>query len=194
MSDLISRSEVNDVIDELEVYTCGRLNTMKVEVSVLQLQRFINKLKNIPIAYSVDKVVEELEERADFLKDCTKYGNKNAKQQAESYSTMMMYEVADLVDDLIEIVKHGGVGTETETIRDKAVKWNNNSSKRVPYDFIDYVEGKREIGVSEEVCEWKFDDDNLITSCGDYFNLYDNCTEKFKYCPRCGKKIEIVGD
>ena len=29
MSDLISRSEVNDVIDELEVYTCGRPNTMK---------------------------------------------------------------------------------------------------------------------------------------------------------------------
>lgn len=60
MSDLISRSDVNDVIDELEVYTCGRPNTMKVEVSVLQLQRFINKLKNIPTAYSVDKVVEEL--------------------------------------------------------------------------------------------------------------------------------------
>ena len=112
MSDLISRSEVNDVIDKLEVYTCGRLNTMKVEVSVLQLQRFINKLKNIPTAYSVDKVVEELEERADFLKDCTKYGNKNAKQQAESYNTMMMYEVADLVDDLIEIVKNGGVSDD----------------------------------------------------------------------------------
>ena len=112
MSDLISRSEVNDVIDELEVYACGRLNTMKVEVSVLQLQRFINKLKNIPTAYSVDKVVEELEERADFLKDCTKSGNKNAKQQAESYNTMMMYEVADLVDDLIEIVKKGGVSDD----------------------------------------------------------------------------------
>ena len=61
MSDLISRSEVNDVIDELEVYTCGRPNTMKVEVSVLQLQRLINKLKNIPTAYNVDKVVKELD-------------------------------------------------------------------------------------------------------------------------------------
>ena len=65
MSDLISRSEVNDVIDELEVYTCGRPNTMKVEVSVLQLQRFINKLKNIPTAYDIDKVIEELEKLAD---------------------------------------------------------------------------------------------------------------------------------
>ena len=61
MSDLISRSEVNDVIDEFEVYTSGRPNTMKVEVSVLQLQRFINKLKNIPTAYDVDKVVQQLE-------------------------------------------------------------------------------------------------------------------------------------
>ena len=60
MSDLISRSEVNDVIDELEVYTSGRPNTMKVEISVLQLQRFINKLKNIPTAYDIDKVVAEL--------------------------------------------------------------------------------------------------------------------------------------
>ena len=69
-------------------------------------------IDNIPTAYSVDKVVEELEERTDFLKDCTKYGNKNAKQQAKSYSTMMMYEVADLVDDLLEIVKQGGVSDD----------------------------------------------------------------------------------
>ena len=47
-------------------------------------------------------------------------------------------------------------------------------------------------GASGEMCEWKLDDDNLITSCGDYFNLYDNCTEKFKYCPRCGRKIKVV--
>lgn len=63
-------------------------------------------------AYDIGKVVKELEERTDFLKNCTKYGNKNAKQQAESYSTMMMYEIADLVDDLIEIVKHGGVSDD----------------------------------------------------------------------------------
>ena len=63
-------------------------------------------------AYDIDNVVEELEERTGFLKDCTKYGNKNAEQQAESYSTMMMYEVADLVDDLIEIVKQGCVSDD----------------------------------------------------------------------------------
>ena len=52
-----------------------------------------------------EKIIEKLEERTSFLSDCTKYGNNNAEQQEKSYSTMMMYEVADLVDDLIEIVK-----------------------------------------------------------------------------------------
>lgn len=50
-------------------------------------------------------IVEKLEEKTEFLKDCTKYGNENAEQQEKSYSTMMMYEVAGLVDDLIDIVK-----------------------------------------------------------------------------------------
>ena len=60
-------------------------------------------------AYDPDKVVEQLEERTTFLKECTKYGNKDAEQQEKSYATMMMYEVASLVDDLLEIVKGGGV-------------------------------------------------------------------------------------
>ena len=46
--------------------------------------------------------------------------------------------------------------------------------------------------LSDNVCEWKLDGDNLTTGCGDYFNLYDNCTGKFKYCPICGKKIKAV--
>lgn len=92
MSDLISRSEVNDVIDELEVYTSGRPNTMKVEISVLQLQRFINKLKNIPTAYDVDEVVEQLEI----------YSNKD---EAEQLGTIPVVELKDA----FKIVKGGGI-------------------------------------------------------------------------------------
>jgi len=36
------------------------------------------------------------------LADATKYGNKNAKQQENSYSTVMKYEIAQCVDDLVE--------------------------------------------------------------------------------------------
>ena len=100
MNDLISRSKVISVLEQLEEHSL----TGKMDIS-----NAIYLLNNTQTAYDIDKVVEELEERTDFLKDCTKYGNKNAKQQDKSYSAMMMYEVADLVDDLIEIVKHGGV-------------------------------------------------------------------------------------
>ena len=102
MSDLISRSEVNDVIDELEVYTCGKPNTMKVEVSVLQLKRFINKLKNIQNAYSVDKVVEELQE---FL---INYG---------------VPEKSNVHQRIIKIVKQGGVA-------DDVCEWKQTSTAK----------------------------------------------------------------
>ena len=98
MSDLISRSEVNDVIDELEVYTIGRPNTTKVEISVLQLQRFINKLKSIPTAYDVDKVVEQLE------------AEKNPFYREDG--SLMCNRPNIRIDKAIEIVKAGGTVNE----------------------------------------------------------------------------------
>ena len=105
MSDLISREKIRDYI-KVEINPYGKPFEGTAYELGLKIMRYIDAMDS---DYDVGKVVEKLEERTDFLKDCTKYGNKNAKQQAESYSTMMMYEVADLVDDLIEIVKNGGV-------------------------------------------------------------------------------------
>ena len=31
--------------------------------------------------------------------NATKYGNENAEQQSKSYSTLMLYEIADIVED-----------------------------------------------------------------------------------------------
>ena len=114
MSDLISRSEVNDVIDELEVYTCGRPNTMKVEISVLQLQRLINKLKNIPTAYDVDKVVEEiktLKEEALGEYNMGEYNldNNIGNSISENYRKDMNEGRCFAYDDAIEIVKQGEI-------------------------------------------------------------------------------------
>lgn len=105
MSDLISRRALIKHFEAIQ---------QEENVVGLVFVAAIDEIKEQPTAYDVDKVVEELKERTDFLKDCTKYGNKNAKQQTESYSTMMMYEVAGLVDDLIEIVKQGGVRKDVE--------------------------------------------------------------------------------
>ena len=77
-----------------------------------------------------ENILEKLEERTSFLSDCMKYGNKDAEQQNKSYSTMMMYEVADLVDDLIEIVKQ------------EAEKCNNGwipCSERLPEESGTYI-------------------------------------------------------
>ena len=122
MNDLISRSMYESkLLKALDVlnkeYREAMLNedddlilAIKNQQSAFMLA--LRLLDNEPTAYDIDKVATELEERTDFLKDCTKYGNKNAKQQEKSYGTMMMYEVADLVDDLIEIVKQGGVSDD----------------------------------------------------------------------------------
>lgn len=79
------------------------------DMDCLDFLRAASVIDAQPTAYDPDKVVGQLESRTAFLEDCTKYGNKTAEQRAKSYDTMMMYEVKDLVDDLIEIVKGGGV-------------------------------------------------------------------------------------
>ena len=79
------------------------------DMEELTHEEFEKLVNEQPTAFDTEKVVEQLEEKTDFLKDCTKYGNKDAEQQEKSYSTMMMYEIADLVEDLIDIVKKGWV-------------------------------------------------------------------------------------
>ena len=122
MSDLISRSEVNDVIDELEVYTCGRPNTMKVEVYVLQLQRFINKLKNIRDKFSsdindvqkeyIDTVVQELELKIDAVDnlinaiECFKVYSNSTGTSYASQANELMYEATMYQHERDEIVNN----------------------------------------------------------------------------------------
>jgi hypothetical protein len=85
------------------------------DMDCLDFLRIASVIDKQPTAYDPDKVVEQLEEHTAFLKDCTKYGNKTTDQQSKSYDTMMMYEVKDLVDDLLEIVKAGGVDAKTDS-------------------------------------------------------------------------------
>ena len=39
------------------------------------------------------------------LENATKYGNKNAEQQDNSYGTLMRYEIANCVDDFMDSVE-----------------------------------------------------------------------------------------
>ena len=57
------------------------------------------------------------------LKDATKYGNKDAEQQAHSYNTMMLYEIADMID-----------GAPTAYDTDKVVEQSNDKFRVVRTD------------------------------------------------------------
>ena len=69
------------------------------------------------------------------LKDATKYGNRDAKQQEHSYDTMYMYEIADMIEEAptIEAVpvvhckecKYWGVGHAFESENVKCCRCGN---------------------------------------------------------------------
>ena len=173
MSDLISRKKICDYIKG-EINPYGKPFEGTAYELGLKIMRYIDAMDS---DYDVEKVVEELKTDSSVKL----YGSGNSDN----------YLIP--VKRAIEIVKHGSVETETETIRDKAVKWNNNSSKRVPYEFIDYVEGKREIGVSDNVCEWKSTSDGEFIQNPHTKRLYSNePSMKNVYCNTCGKKIKVV--
>ena len=88
------------------------------------LQNYIDEMSSIDdnelIADARAKAIDEFMEvvKATYHNFCgfdlermTKYGNEDASQQNQSYSTMMMYEIAGEFDDLIdalEQLKEGG--------------------------------------------------------------------------------------
>ena len=95
MSDLISRSELLEEIKSLSIVLNGKqIFSDDAKDTVL---RIINEQ---PTAYSVDKVVEELE-RIRAKKTCNK----------EKCDTKEICRIC-VVDDAIEIVKQGGVSDD----------------------------------------------------------------------------------
>ena len=184
MSDLISRKKIRDYIKG-EINTYGKPFEGTAYELGLKIMRYIDAMDS---DYDVGKVVEKLEEIKGSA--CDGKSCSECEYTSDCLEGEQSEKVA--IDKAIEIVKQGGVETETETIRDKAVKWNNNSSKRVPYEFIDYVEGKRELCVSDDVCEWKVKSNYYVTECSHDTDVMYGLKQDFKFCPYCGKKIKVV--
>ena len=90
MSDLISRSKAISVLKQLEEHSLSG----KMDIS-----NAIYLLENQPTAYSIDKVIEELEENASRFtkKYVTPYGNNGYKDTR-----------AISIHKAIEIIKQGG--------------------------------------------------------------------------------------
>lgn len=84
-------------------------DTANTELSKMITSIVVGLMDSEPTAYNVDKVLEQIENLTSYYKDCTKYCNKDAEQQKISYGTTLNYEVASYFDDILEIVKRGGV-------------------------------------------------------------------------------------
>ena len=115
MSDLISRSELLKEIKSLSIVLNGKqIFSDDAKDTIL---RIINEQ---PTAYSVDKVVEELEEAKHeiFLSD----------DDLEYYQNG--------IDDAIEIVKQGGVSDDVceYKIKDKVI-YDSCNNKQIASDF-----------------------------------------------------------
>ena len=95
MSDSISRNEVIKLVNQFVFGLCKEQND--------EVRKTFNKyIEKMPTAYSVEKVVEKLEEiRAK--KTCNK----------EKCDTKEICRIC-VVDDAIEIVKKGGVGKDVD--------------------------------------------------------------------------------
>ena len=137
MSDLISRKKVIDILEKEKNLRCG----YDADIAIFSIEKGI---KEMPTAYSVDKVIKELESFAKLAED--RWANGTSKHAYQEHKCWVK---------AIEIVKNGGV--------------------------------------SDDVCEWKKSKDYPF----DWNVGCDGCEVNHKqgdYCPRCGKKIKIVGD
>ena len=169
MSDLISRSKVISVLEQLEEHSL----TGKMDIS-----NAIYLLNNAPTAYDIDKVVEELEEAKHeiclFDDDLEHYQNG--------------------IDDAIEIVKQVGGNNR----KDCEYRHDNGNCLKVG-GFCTAVDNKhceklKQGGVADDVCEWKVKSNYYVTKCSHDTDIMYGLKQDFKFCPYCSKKIKIVGD
>ena len=95
MSDLISKSAVIDVLKETGIIQDNDLGHLVVD-----------EIERIPTAYNVDKVVEELEEKA---KDRRNRAYMIPNAEVNIFAQYLLGMSVVLEDVAIEIVKGGGV-------------------------------------------------------------------------------------
>lgn len=100
MGDLISRKQaIQRMIEEIEV-------TQKDFIHINEIKRLlqdVDAIEAVPIDEILRVVKETYHNFSGYdLEHMTKYGNETAEQQHQSYSSLMMYEIAGEFDDLID--------------------------------------------------------------------------------------------
>ena len=114
----------------------------------------------------------------------------------------MYYERQVLIDRIESQPTAYDVGKVVEQLEEIRVKKTCNKEKCDTKELCricvvdDAIEIVKQVGVSDDVCEWiKYDYRTICPKNHDannpYWRIPDN-TDKLKYCPYCGKKIKVV--
>ena len=120
------------------------------------------------------------------LKDATKYGNRDAEQQNHSYSTMMLYEVADMIDDAptIEAVPlDGAYIKQIRWERDIALEQLADIGCELGRDMTDIKEKLEAVPVHGEWLHHERPNSiwAICSACNHPLGAFS-----YKFCPMCG--------
>lgn len=110
------------------------------------------------------------------LTECAKYGNKTKEQAARSYGTLMMYEIADVIEDApaadVAPVVHG---TPVLRYRPERHEWYEATGLNMSGEPL-YV---KRVRIDEK--SWAM----YCPACGKRL-----CSRFNNYCPHCGAKMD----
>ena len=114
--------------------------------------------------------------KAFNCESATKYGNKDAKQQERSYSTIMLYEVSDIIEDTIDNAPTVPLPDFKAGYRQAVLDGKTNFS-RPQGKWIKKVD---DVGFISYIC----------SNCGFELELED-CSDSH-YCTICGADMEVI--
>ena len=93
---------------------------------------------------------------------------------------------------IIDTIKKQPTAYDIGKVVEELEKELENGNIAIDFGEFRLFEIVKQGGVSDDVCEWKMTDTKKLmpykTSCGNE-DLYDN---SWKYCPYCGKKINVM--
>ena len=192
MSDLISRSKLYDQLANKLTWLMRYGDDVYLAVG----SDVRDVIDNMPTAYDINKVVEELEGIKGFI--CSRNNCSKCEYTTYCFYGEQSHKVA--IDKSIEIVKHGGVRNNR---KDCEYRHDNGNCLKVG-GFCTAVDNKhceklKQGAVSDDVCEWKIFDNSLTdepqwvykTTCGKYIGE-EHTLKAFVYCPYCSKKIKVM--
>ena len=102
-NDLISRSALLEEINNFSMRIAGSANSMAITIMEETKKSIAKMIDEQPTTYDVDKVVERLEERKEYI--LKEFVLADKSQYVKDISIARINEI----DGLVEIIKSGGI-------------------------------------------------------------------------------------